>query len=86
MESNFCTRAISDNSYETVDTQIFKLNSIDRLNHYQKVFFHSTEFFSSIDFCLTTFDQGIKSWKSKSQLSDLLSGYTLSKCDPLLIL
>jgi|JI10StandDraft_1071094.scaffolds.fasta_scaffold219314_5 hypothetical protein len=39
-----------------------------------------------MDFVLCSFDQGLKWWKHKNQLSDILSVYTLDKCIPYIAL
>jgi len=74
-----------DIKYETIDTQIFRFeNRI--ITIYDKIIFRASEFFSSIDLYITTFNYGYKYYISKSQISDNLSGADLSKNKPAEIL
>ena len=50
------------------------------------MFFNSSEFFSAVDLRFCTFCQGVKAFRGKKQISNLLEAYTLSKCNPVTIM
>jgi hypothetical protein len=67
--------------YETIDTQTFKFKNRIITVH-DKIVFRSSEFFSSVDLFITTFNYGYKYFTNKLQMSNLLLGADLSKSKP----
>jgi hypothetical protein len=81
-ETGLCVRKLVDFRYETIDEQLMEIKREDSLNHYERVFFRASEFYSSVDLYLATFNYGYKYYRSKQQIADLLSGVDLSLHTP----
>lgn len=54
----------------------------ESLNHYERVFFRASEFYSSVDFYLATFNYGYKYYRSKLTIPHLLAGIDLNLHNP----
>lgn len=81
-EAGLCVRKMVDYSFETIDEQVMEIKREDSLNHYQRIFFRASEFYSSVDLYLATFNYGYKYYRNKLQIADLLEGVDLSSCSP----
>lgn len=79
-EAGLCVRKIVDYRFETIDEQLLEIKRGDSLNHYQRIFFRASEFYSSVDLYLATFNYGYKYYRNKLQIADLLAGVDLSSC------
>jgi hypothetical protein len=80
-EGKFCVKKQTEVRYETIDTQVLEIKK-GNINRFEKVTFRASEFFSSIDFYLSTFNYGFKLYRSKMQLSHLLAASDLTKTKP----
>ncbi len=68
-----CVRKNIETKYEIIDEELIQLRKGD-INSYQRVYFRASEFYSSVDFYIKTFEYGYKSYRNKMQISNFLEG------------
>lgn len=68
-----CVRKNIETKYEVIDEELIQLRK-GEINSYERVYFRASEFYSSVDFCIKTFQYGYKSYRNKMQIANFLEG------------
>lgn len=82
-EPGLCVRRSPEAKLEAIDEQLLEMRR-EGFHAYERVLFRSSEFFSSVDLHLCTFNYGYKYYRSKLQLSSLLAHADLARTAPAL--
>lgn len=68
-DKGLCVRRILETKYEVINEQELELKR-ESIDIYERIYFRASEFYSSIDISLFTFNYGFKTYRSKLQISN----------------
>lgn len=71
-EKGLCVRKVLETKYEVINEQELELKR-ESIDICERIYFRASEFYSSIDIYLFTFNYGFKAYRSKLQISNHFS-------------
>lgn len=72
-DMGLCMRKNIETKYQVIDEDTIELRKGD-IKSYERVYFRASEFFSSVDFYIKTFQYGYKSYRNKMQIANFFEG------------